>query len=146
MQTEFSIPSTHHDKTISFDFRASQNKSTSPLLIFLHGFKGFKDWGHFNLIADTFSTHGFNVLKLNFSHNGTSPKHLIDFVELEAFGLNNFSIELNDVDDVLNHVYTNRRLNETIDLNNISLLGHSKGGSTALLKASTDSRICSVIT
>ncbi len=144
MQKEFSVQSSHHNKTISFDYRAS-NK-LAPLIIFLHGFKGFKDWGHFNLIADEFFKNGFNVIKINFSHNGTSPEHLVDFVDLEAFGQNNFSIELQDIDDILNYIFKKDSLHQTIDLNNIHLVGHSRGGSTALIKAQKDNRVKSVTT
>lgn len=146
MQKEYSIPSTHHDKPINFDYRVASGNSKKPLIIFLHGFKGFKDWGHFNLIADEFSNNGFHVIKVNFSHNGTSKENLLDFVDLEAFGQNNFSIELNDIDDILNHIFYNKEINDSIDLDNISLVGHSRGGSTALIKAKQDNRIKSIIT
>ena len=94
---EYNIPSLHNNKSITFDLRYNEDLKKKPLIIFLHGFKGFKDWGHFNMIADYFVNQGFAFLKMNFSHNGTSPEQLIDFVDLEAFGQNNFSIELDDV-------------------------------------------------
>jgi len=40
----------------------------APVVIFAHGFKGFKDWGTHNLVANYFAEHGFRYLKFNFSH------------------------------------------------------------------------------
>ena len=30
-----------------------------PVVVFVHGFKGFKDWGHFNVLADYFTTRSW---------------------------------------------------------------------------------------
>ncbi len=129
---EHRIESTKHDLAITFDIRFEAGNDL-PLIIFLHGFKGFKDWGHFNLIASYLASHGFAVLKMNFSHNGTSPDDLHNFVDLDAFGNNNFTKELSDIDDVLDYIH--KEFHYFIDLNQIFLLGHSKGGATAIIKS-----------
>ena len=36
-------------------------------------------------------------VKINFSHNGGTVSQPIDFPDLEAFGQNNFSLELDDL-------------------------------------------------
>lgn len=129
---EHTIQSTIHDLELTFDIRYEEDKK-QPLIVFLHGFKGFKDWGHFNLISSYLASHGFAVLKMNFSHNGTSPLNLHNFVNLDAFGNNNFTKELGDIDDILNHVH--KEFASFIDLEQIFLLGHSKGGATAIIKS-----------
>lgn len=129
---EHTIQSTIHDLELTFDIRYEEDKKR-PLIVFLHGFKGFKDWGHFNLISSYLASHGFAVLKMNFSHNGTSPLDLHNFVNLDAFGNNNFTKELGDIDDILNHVH--KEFASFIDLEQIFLLGHSKGGATAIIKS-----------
>jgi hypothetical protein len=73
----------------SYDIQYTPNQS--DLIVFCHGFNGFKDWGAFNLMADYLQ--GFQFVKLNFSHNETSDASL-DFVDLEAFGANNFEKSL----------------------------------------------------
>src|SRR5260221_9862865 len=73
----------------------------APLVIFAHGFKGFKDWGTHNLVARYFAANGFRFLKFNFSHNGTTPDHPIDFADLIAFSDNTFTIELEDLKYVI---------------------------------------------
>ena len=115
-------------KPISFDIHFS--KEQKGTVLFAHGIMGFKDWGHFNLIAETFASNGYDFVKLNFSHNGTTPESLTDFVDLEAFGHNNFSHELDDLSRLVEFL---KKDTVSLNLNNIHLLGHSKGGATALI-------------
>tara|TARA_Y100000991_G_C21783146_1_gene268087 strand:- start:102 stop:404 length:303 start_codon:yes stop_codon:yes gene_type:complete len=89
------------NKKITIDINFSKTKN-SPLIIFSHGFKGFKDWGAFNLISNIFANSGLNFLKFNFSHNGISPENLLEFTDLNSFGHNNLSIELEDLESVIN--------------------------------------------
>ncbi len=67
-----------------------------PLIIFCHGYKGFKDWGAWPLLSEALAASGFVVIKFNFSHNGGTHKQPIDFPDLEAFGNNNYTKELED--------------------------------------------------
>lgn len=118
-----------NNKVAGYDIRYSNEKR--PLIIFCHGFKGFKDWGTFNLIADYFVEAGYHFAKLNFSHNGTSVDSPVDFVDLEAFGNNNFERELFDIDALLQQLKT-ESFSAHLDLENLLLIGHSRGGATAL--------------
>ena len=83
------------------DLTFDDTNKSAPLIIFAHGFKGFKDWGTHNILANLFAQNGFRFLKFNFSHNGTTPDHPSDFVDLIAFGDNTFSIELEDLKTVI---------------------------------------------
>ncbi|MDA8956264.1 alpha/beta hydrolase [Flavobacteriales bacterium] len=111
----------------------------SPLVIFCHGFKGFKDWGPFNFVANEFFKNGLSFLKFNFSHNGVNADDLLNFSDLETFGQNNFTKELYDLNKVIDWAILN--FSTQFDANNIYLLGHSRGGGIALLHASEDKRI-----
>lgn len=104
-----------------------------PIVVFAHGFKGYKDWGHWNMIADFFASHRFNFLKFNFSHNGGTVNEPIDFPDLEAFGINRYSWELNDLNTVLDYVANHAR--EWNAQSEIYLIGHSRGGGIAMLGA-----------
>jgi uncharacterized protein len=77
-----------------------------PVLIFSHGFKGFKDWGHFDLLARHFASRGFVFVKFNFSFNGVTPDDLVNTSDTEAFGQNNYIIELDDLGLVIDWVTT----------------------------------------
>jgi pimeloyl-ACP methyl ester carboxylesterase len=113
----------------------------APLIIFCHGYKGFKDWGAWSLLAKTFATSGIAVLKFNFSHNGGTVEQPIDFPDLEAFGRNNYIKELDDLDQVLNWVELTYAKHSNIDATSIILVGHSRGGGIVTLKAAEDTRV-----
>ena len=41
-----------------------------PVLVYCHGFKGFKQWGHVPFIHEYFATGEYAVIAFNHSHNG----------------------------------------------------------------------------
>ena len=121
--------------------------SPKPVIIYAHGFNGFKDWGDFDLIARRFADEGFVLVKFNFSHNGTSPGHPEEFVDLEAFGNNNFTKELEDMQRVIDWVCDPANEHrDVMDTNRISLIGHSMGGGIVILQAARDPRVKKLIT
>jgi pimeloyl-ACP methyl ester carboxylesterase len=135
-----------HQKPILIDTTCVSNKTNLPVIIFCHGYKGFKDWGAWNLMAKAFAEAGFYFVKFNFSHNGGTAEQPIDFSDLEAFGNNNYSKELDDLESVIDWVYTNSEIKKEVNINEISLIGHSRGGGIVTIKAEEDSRIKKVIT
>jgi len=123
------------------------NTQPSPVVIYAHGFNGFKDWGNFDLIATTFADAGFAFIKFNFSHNGTSPEHPEEFVDLEAFGQNNYTIQLADLQIILNWVSDPKNAYANyLDVHQIFLIGHSMGGGISILQAAEDTRIKKLVT
>jgi len=133
-------------KSILIDAFYSQDKTNQPIVVFCHGYKGFKDWGAWNLMAKEIAKAGFCFVKFNFSHNGGTIENPIDFPDLEAFGQNNYSKELGDLDDVIDwsvNYFSNKPM---IDINTICLIGHSRGGGICILKGSKDKRITKLIT
>lgn len=129
-------------RLISLDLTLSNSESNkSPIVIFCHGYKGFKDWGCWNLVAEYFAQNGFHFLKFNFSHNGVTPNTPTDFSDLEAFGNNNYSKELADLEAVINWLETECSEKSRIQLDSIYTIGHSRGGGIVSLAAAKDSRI-----
>ncbi|RZV60365.1 MAG: alpha/beta hydrolase, partial [Flavobacteriaceae bacterium] len=57
-------------KSIIFDAFYQKTGLGKPLVIFCHGYKGFKDWGAWDLVANAFMEAGCFFVKFNFSHNG----------------------------------------------------------------------------
>lgn len=113
-----------------------------PLIIFVHGYKGYKDWGAWELMGEKFAKAGFYFVKFNFSYNGTTIDNPNDFADLEAFGQNNYSKELDDLEVVINHFKNQKE----VDSNKIILLGHSRGGGISIIKASENKSISKLIT
>tara|TARA_R100000306_G_scaffold17503_1_gene21579 strand:+ start:1838 stop:2677 length:840 start_codon:yes stop_codon:yes gene_type:complete len=139
------VLTSENNKPILYDVYYNKTEKPQPLVIFCHGYKGFKDWGAWHLVAEAFVDAGFCFVKFNFSHNGGTVENPIDFPDLEAFAANNFSLELDDLDRVLNYI---EKGNEDIpsESSSISLIGHSRGGGIALIKAEADDRINKVVT
>lgn len=121
------------DKQIFMDL--TYNDDCSGLVVFCHGYKGYKDWGAWNQVAQYFVTHGLAFLKFNFSYNGCKPDDLIDFPDLEAFGSNNYSTELNDLEKVTAFIEDDELLSK-LAFQFKGLIGHSRGGGIAVLAAS----------
>ncbi|MFD0863271.1 alpha/beta hydrolase family protein [Sungkyunkwania multivorans] len=125
-------------------FRRKDNKK--PVVIFCHGYKGFKDWGAWDLVAKRFSEDGYFFVKFNFSHNGGTIEQPIDFPDLEAFGQNNYSKELDDLAFVIDWITSSEhQYHDEVDVDNITLIGHSRGGGIVTIKAEEDSRVSKVV-
>ena len=135
-----------HRKPILVDVFFEETHQPKPIVIFCHGYKGFKDWGAWNIMAETFAKARFFFIKFSFSHNGGTLKQPIDFPDLEAFGNNNYTKELDDLETVINWISSIEKYKNEINTNAISLIGHSRGGGIVLLKANEDTRIKKVIT
>ena len=134
-----------NDRLITMDIYRPDTTDIVPVVLFAHGFKGFKDWGCWHLIAQSFVNQGFAFIKFNFSHNGTTPEKLDAFADLIAFGQNTYSKEWTDLDAVLDCT-TKKAVHLGFDLTQLSLIGHSRGGGLAIAKAAADDRIKKLVT
>jgi len=115
----------------------------APIVIFAHGFKGFKDWGTHNLVANYFAENGFRYLKFNFSHNGTTVNSPVDFTDLNTFSENTFTIELEDLNTVIDFVCSGSSMPRVKE---VFLIGHSMGGGISIIKTAEDKRVKKLVT
>ena len=53
-------------KPIIYDIFYKETNTPKPVIIFCHGYKGYKDWGAWNLVAKQFLDEGFFFIKFNF--------------------------------------------------------------------------------
>lgn len=135
-----------HKKPILIDTFYSEQFSDQPIIILCHGYKGFKDWGAWDLMAKAIAEAGICFIKFNFSHNGGTMENPIDFPDLEAFGNNNYSKELDDLDDIIGWAISKFKDHLFVDASNLILLGHSRGGGISIIKTSEDKRVKKLIT
>lgn len=113
-----------------------------PLVVFVYGYKGYKDWGAWDLMGKKFAEAGFFFVTFNFSHNGTTVDNPSDFADLEAFGNNNYTKELSDLSVVIDHFIDH----PNADPEKVVLIGHSRGGGISIIKTFEDERINGLIT
>lgn len=127
------------EKTIFGDHTFDNDQAVLGNIIFVHGFKGFKDWGAHNKVAAWFAENGYRYVKFNLSHSGVTAENPDDVTDMEAFASNTVSKELNDLDLVIDYVSENFE-------SPVILIGHSRGGGLSIIKAANDPRISKLIT
>jgi pimeloyl-ACP methyl ester carboxylesterase len=112
-------------------------------VIYVHGFKGFKDWGFVPYIGEFLSQREFFVVTFNFSHNGIGADPL-EFTELEKFERNTLSREVRELSEIID-ACRNGQFGPSDGIS-IGLLGHSRGGGITLLTAAQKPEISAVVT
>jgi len=117
----------------------------APVIIICHGFKGFKNWAFFPVLAESLAQSDYISLTFNFSRNGIGPD-LQNFTELDKFAKNTYSHEIEDLRCIVDAVTSGKIGKGLIDPEKIGLLGHSRGGGIAILHTQSDSRIKSLVT
>jgi esterase/lipase len=147
MKKASNIIEREHEKSILLDVSYRGDGKKKPIVIFCHGYKGFKDWGYWNAMAEKYAEANLFFLKFNFSYNGGTINEPIDFSDLKAFGENNFTRELDDLETVISWITSPlNTYSKEINTNEIILIGHSRGGGIVSIKASEDRRVSKVIT
>jgi len=111
-------------------------------VVICHGFKGFKNWGYFPVIAERLARAGCSAVSFNFSGSGVGEDGEA-FSEPERFGHNTYSSQLADLDIILDAVSGGAL---SLRPAAIGLLGHSMGGGVAVLQAARDERVRALVT
>ena len=131
----------------AFDITLSSVRDKLELVLFCHGYKGFKNWGPWDLVAERFAQSGYDFLKFNFSHNGGTKDEPIDFPDIESFAENTYTKELEDIKRILKKISNGLEIgSKKINYKRVHVIGHSRGGGMAILAASKFSGIDSLTT
>jgi len=128
--------------SILVDVRTGDRKAPRPAVIVMHGFKGFKDWGMFPLVAERLARAGMSVVSFNVSGSGADDAG--EFTLPGQFGRNTYSAELEDLHRTVNALGAGN-----LDLagpTSIGLLGHSRGGGMAILETARSPAINALVT
>lgn len=100
------------------------------LVVIVHGFKGFKDWGFFPWVSARFAGCGVASVRFDMSHNGIGERPG-EFDRLDLFANDTYGGELSDLEKVLSWI---EGVREVAGLP-LFLMGHSRGGGVAILGA-----------
>ena len=105
-------------------------------VLFLHGYKGYMDWGCWDLVGNVFAHHGWRFLRINFTHNGTAPESPSTFSDLEAFAANTYRREKEEAECVIHALRASSSTEDSVATNaSLAVIGHSRGGGIACLAA-----------
>jgi pimeloyl-ACP methyl ester carboxylesterase len=138
------IYNTSENNKINITTYGNSNLENGNCIIFVHGFKGFKDWGFGPYLANYFAEHGNFVITFNFSHNGVG-EGITKFDELEKFANNTYSKEVDELKEIVK-AYKTDFFGEIRDDNKIGLIGHSRGGGISIIAASFLNEISALVT
>ncbi len=107
------------------------HRADEPLawVVFCHGFKGFRKWGGWGWMGERMAGRGVTHVAFDFSHNGVAPDSPAEFSRLDLFERNTWSRELADLVAVVEWARADGLAGAPV------LVGHSKGGATAILGA-----------
>jgi uncharacterized protein len=131
--------------SFGLDIRLPERQAAHPVIVVCHGFKGFKDFAFFPYTSRKLCEQGFAVVTMNFSGNGIGDDP-VNFTALEKFERNTISQELDDVEAVLDGVASGMLLGPQGDAQRLGIMGHSRGGCTAIVKAALDARLKCLVT
>jgi uncharacterized protein len=127
------------------DIRRPVGQGARPIVVVCHGFKGFKDFAFFPYMSRKLCEQGFGVITMNFSGNGIGDDPQ-NFTALDKFAQNTISQELDDIEAVLEGIAAGVLLGSAGNPRRIGIMGHSRGGCTAVVKASLDPRLKCLVT
>jgi len=122
------------NEEIHIDLRHREDSHGAPTVIIVHGFKGFKNWGFFPDLSERLALAGYVTVTANFSRCGVGYNYNT-FQHLDSFSENTHSHELEDLQTIIEHIKNEKIGKRVIDVERMALLGHSRGGGTAILKA-----------
>ena len=109
-------------------------------VIICHGFKGFAQWGFFPALARAIAEARLRAIRFDFSGSGIGADRE-SFTEPDAFAENTFSRELDDLRTVEAEAAKRGWLSERY-----GILGHSRGGGTAILHAARTPELGALVT
>ncbi|MDE2979674.1 MAG: hypothetical protein OXU74_00635 [Gemmatimonadota bacterium] len=133
-----------HGDVIRLDIRRPPQGEPRSAVLVAHGFKGFKDWGFFPYLCERLARDGHLVVSFNFSLNGTGPK-LLEFTDLDAFGRNTVSRELDDLHWMVDRMLAGEWSDGTAP-EYVGLLGHSRGGGTSVITTAEHQGVSALVT
>ena len=126
--------------------RAPEGKGTVTAVVVAHGFLGFKDWGFFPYLGRRLSEAGFAAITFNHALSGIEDNPWkID--NAEGFSRNSTTQELRDWDLVMDALLLGKMpLAGRMRLNAVGAVGHSRGGSYAILLSRQVPQVASIVT
>ena len=114
------------DRCLRFSmFEPVETSAVSATVVFIPGFKGFKDWGGWPWFCSLLASAGYRVVSMNPTMCGVGPA-LTEFDEPQKFAQQTLSHDVQDVTALLHSDWIAAG-------KPVFLMGHSRGGIVAAL-------------
>ncbi len=119
------------DRTLRLSvFEPDEVMGEAATIVFIPGFKGFKDWGGWPWFCSLICKAGYRVVSVNPTMCGVGPA-LNEFDEPEKFSRQTLTHDLEDLNALLHSEWIPAA-------NPVVLLGHSRGGIVAALGSASE--------
>lgn len=130
MSTAWKIVNQHGLEILGDTHTPEQGPPVACVLL-IHGFKGYKDYGFIPMLARDLCERGMLVHRFNFSTSGMT-NDTETFARPDLFEMNTWGRQVEDVVRVVGAIGKGEIAGKGLDR---FLIGHSRGGATALLAA-----------
>ncbi len=132
VETVVSVPNRYGDMLHSTVTLPDALAGSAPLMIILHGHKGFRNYGFLPWVAQGASQQGIIALRMCFSLNGMDNTSWL-VQKPDDFARNTLTREVDDVHDLVNSVRSHEAFAELRRRwdGRLIIVGHSRGGGIA---------------
>ncbi|HEV7589956.1 MAG TPA: alpha/beta fold hydrolase [Longimicrobium sp.] len=141
-RTGFEIRPADGGPPIRGDLRVAEGAKPKSAVVFVHGFKGFRNWGPWPALMRALALAGHAAVSFDFSRNGIGPEG--EFSALDLFRENTHTRELDELRAVIDALAAGRLGGRK--MGRIGVVGHSRGGGAAVIAAAEDERINALVT
>lgn len=123
----------HESLVLHADLHLPEETPRGTLLV-AHGFMGYKDYGMMPRFAETATNAGWAGLRFNFAHSGMS-RSIESFEYVDRFEQSTWNRQIEDLENLVEGVRDGTLHPSLPRSGPIVVLGHSRGGASAMLAA-----------
>lgn len=107
--------------------QANHSEEPKDVMVFAHGYKGFKDWGAWSLVMDALTSERRSVFRFDFTQNGIYPDFPKEILDTQGWSQNTYRKEVDELKAVCSHWQAQGH--------RVCVVGHSRGGGIAAIAA-----------
>ncbi|MCP4546429.1 MAG: alpha/beta fold hydrolase [bacterium] len=111
--------------------------ASAPVVLMVHGFKGFMDWGFMPLLSERLVEAGIATCRFNMSSSGIG-KDGESYTEKRRFETATYSQDLEEIAVIVGHLVKGKIRGAHTLPGQVGIFGHSRGGGMAILAAQSE--------